>query len=586
VLSWGVPHPALRVTLATMAGWLRDVHERWAATVVLTIALIAPSLWDVLASAAQTSGDIALIELRVREVLSAHPPLTGAYSRYGWDHPGPMFSWLAALPYRLLGGGAGALGLVALAVNAAGMVVLLRLAGRLGRAPWFAVAGALVALVSGLAPDALSSVWNVTITNVAVLVFAVGCWAVWCRVSCAGWIVLVAGSFVVQSHVGTGVVIGPLAAATLGVVSWRWWRRGHPPGEVAAPAALVGLFWVMPVAVDAIGDPPGNLARLVRWSLGNDEPQIGAETALRLLGRTSSLTFLREPRLERGVFLDIGAVGLGVLPGLAVALLAAAWLVARRARWRRELVWCTIVGSLWVSAFVAAASITRPLGWWLVQWLEPLGWMTWSAIALVAWRLAADRRTQLAVSTAVPVVALAVLALGVTAHAVDVVRSHERTSAQEDTIRLLADAAADAAAAAAPIGPVAVVTGGDPLLADATLAGVVAALERRGVDTCVEERLVAKFRAHRVCGPDVGERWLVRLERTVTAVPAGWVEIAVARLSRSEGQVAGGRLGGAVSLYAAIVRWAMRIWWISSAPSAKRAQRACWSMWASGVSVE
>ncbi|MFP5487294.1 MAG: hypothetical protein ACLGHQ_03180 [Acidimicrobiia bacterium] len=83
---------------------LHDAHQRWATTIVLTAALMAPSLWDVLASAAQTAGDIALIELRIRDVLSAHPPLTGAYSRYGWDHPGPAFFWLAALPYRLLGG--------------------------------------------------------------------------------------------------------------------------------------------------------------------------------------------------------------------------------------------------------------------------------------------------------------------------------------------------------------------------------------------------------------------------------------------------------------------------------------------------
>src|SRR5690606_14288359 len=124
-------------------------------TALLTAALTVPSLWDVLASAAQTSGDIALIELRVRDVVSTHPPWTGAYSRYGWDHPGPVFFWLAALPYRLLGGGAGALGLVALAVNTGGMVALLRLAARLGRAAWFAVAGALVALVVGLSPDAL-----------------------------------------------------------------------------------------------------------------------------------------------------------------------------------------------------------------------------------------------------------------------------------------------------------------------------------------------------------------------------------------------------------------------------------------------
>jgi len=75
------------------------------------------------------------------------------------------------------------------------------------------------------------------------------------------------------------------------------------------------------------------------------------------------MTFPFEPRLERGVFLDIEAVELGVLPGLAIVLLGAALVVSWRAGWRRELVWCSIVGSLWLSGFVAAASITRPLGW-------------------------------------------------------------------------------------------------------------------------------------------------------------------------------------------------------------------------------
>lgn len=491
-------------------------HERWVVTLALTAALVLPSLWDVLASAAQTSGDIALIELRVRDVLSAHPPLTGAYSRYGWDHPGPVFFWMAAVPYRLLGGGAGALGLVALAVNALGIVVLLRFSVRLGRGAWYAVAGALVALVLGLLPSALSSVWNVTVTNVAVLVFVVACWGVWTGVGGA-WVALLAGSFVVQSHVGTGVVIGPLAVATLALVAVRWWRRGRPGDEVAAPAAAIGLLWLVPVLADALGDPPGNLARLVRWSLTNDEPQIGADTAVRLLGRTSSLTFPFEPRLERGVFLDIETVELGVLPGLAIVLLGAAFVVSWRAGWRRERIWCAIVGSLWISGFVAAASITRPLGWWLVQWLEPLGWMTWSAIGLVGWRVVAAGWPRLSTSPAVPAVALSALALGVAAHAVDVVRAHERTTVQGTTIRELADAGA----AVTPAEPVSLTTDGEPLLADATLAGVVAALERRGVRTCVEERLVDKFDEHRVCGTEVGERWLLRLEPTTLEPPPG-----------------------------------------------------------------
>lgn len=502
----------------------RDVHRRWATTIVLTAALVLPSLWDVLTSTLESSGDIALIELRVREVLSAHPPWTGAYSRYGWDHPGPLFFWLAAIPYRALGGDARALALVALALNTTGIVVLLRLAARIGRAPWFAVSGALVALVIGLSPDALWSAWNVTITNVALLLFVVACWGVWCDVERAGGIALVAGSFVVQSHVGTGVVIAPLAIATLALVVWRWWTQdGHPPRALAGPGVIVGLLWIVPVGIDAIGDPPGNLARLLRWSVTHDEPQIGIDTAARLLGRTSSLTFVIEPRLERGVFLDIETVALGALPGIALLLLAAAWFVAWRAGWRQELVWCSIVGSLWASGLVAAASITLPLGWWLVQWLEPLGWMTWSAIVLVAWRLVSSR-VRGRVDARVPiVVALGALLAGTVVHAVDVVRSHTDHTVQHATIRELADAVP----AGVGEGRVSIATDGDALLADATLAGVVTALDRRGVDTCVDPRLVDKFRAHRVCGPDVGRRLLLRLERSTAPAPEGATTIVV-----------------------------------------------------------
>src|SRR5262245_57976259 len=48
-------------------------------------------------------GDLALIDLRVRDVWSRDIPLTGAYSRFGWNHPGPLLSWLMA-PLSLVTG--------------------------------------------------------------------------------------------------------------------------------------------------------------------------------------------------------------------------------------------------------------------------------------------------------------------------------------------------------------------------------------------------------------------------------------------------------------------------------------------------
>jgi hypothetical protein len=40
-------------------------------------------------------GDLAVIELSVRNALRGHP-LLGPYSRFGWDHPGPALFYLLA----------------------------------------------------------------------------------------------------------------------------------------------------------------------------------------------------------------------------------------------------------------------------------------------------------------------------------------------------------------------------------------------------------------------------------------------------------------------------------------------------------
>jgi hypothetical protein len=49
-----------------------------------------------------SSSDWADIELRTRDVGTVHTPLVGAYSRYGWNHPGPLLFYVLALPYRVL----------------------------------------------------------------------------------------------------------------------------------------------------------------------------------------------------------------------------------------------------------------------------------------------------------------------------------------------------------------------------------------------------------------------------------------------------------------------------------------------------
>ena len=50
-----------------------------------------------------TVADYAALELRTRAVGGTDTPLVGPYSRYGWNHPGPLVFYALVLPYRALG---------------------------------------------------------------------------------------------------------------------------------------------------------------------------------------------------------------------------------------------------------------------------------------------------------------------------------------------------------------------------------------------------------------------------------------------------------------------------------------------------
>src|SRR5437016_1926581 len=80
--------------------------------VVTTLALVGAH-WH-------PSSDDALEVLKIRDVGGRHTPLTGAPSRFGWDHPGPLLFWILA-PFRVLAGNTGILVGVA-CINAAALV--------------------------------------------------------------------------------------------------------------------------------------------------------------------------------------------------------------------------------------------------------------------------------------------------------------------------------------------------------------------------------------------------------------------------------------------------------------------------------
>lgn len=504
--------------------WLRS-YRATAAVVGVGLAVLAPVLWMVLSRDDRFTGDMALIELRVRDVFSADPPIAGAYSRYGWAHPGPWQFYLFAVPYRLLGTDARALQLTTLGFNVAVAATIVWLAARRDRAAATAVGLALLALIAGIRPLSLAEGWNVTVTLLPFALTAVGCWRLLDGDRAALPITAAAAAFVASAHVGVGVVILPTVLVVLPIMVARLIRRSEGLRDpfVAATAAIAAIA-AIPVLLDVADDPPGNAGRLLRWSLTNDEPNVGIADSLRMIGHASSLSFLRDPEQPGRFLLELGPLDAGLLPGFSIALLAVALIVTHRRGWRSERTWCLLIMGLWATGVVAATVITLPLGWWLVQWMQPIGWLTWSAIGLVAWRVMGDltpARRQPDVERLAVVGAVVLGTIFVVDHARDAFAADDPNAEFVRPVDELTNAVVDTDGER----PARLEFAGTSLLAETMLSGVVNRLDAMGHDVCVDASLAYKLGEHRVCPPGTGTRFVLRSEPRTLRPPAGTDEV-------------------------------------------------------------
>ena len=184
----------------------------------------------------------------------------------------------------------------------------------------------------------------------------------------------------------------------------------------------------------------------------------------------------------------------GFLPGTLLVLLVVALAVAWRRRWTNE---GLLVGGLlltWIVAFVAASNISGPAYSWLYLWVHPLMWLSWAAVALVAWRLlsastAARPRPWLvpAAGAAAALVLIGFL-VGHARRAVDGAYVWEDLVTPIDELAQAAEASVDRTA------PVFLTFDGDAYLAHAVHAGLVNQLDQRGVDVAVVPEAAAAIR--------------------------------------------------------------------------------------------
>jgi hypothetical protein len=341
-------------------------------------------------------GDGAATELSVQNATRLHQTV-GPYDRFGWYHPGPIFFYLLAIPYVLMGWNGAGLPVGAILINLASAVgIVVVVARRVGGIAALGTAALLCAFESVMQVPNVSSTWGPIVVVLPAAFFLVLCadfaaGSTWSLVGATA-----VGTFLLQTDISTVSAVLPALLLAL-VVRALVWRRAGTLGDSlrqSRPAGVVTLgvaavLWVPPVWQQFTGQR-GNLEHLVGFFIRHPGRH-GAREALsavangmlnRHVGLNDQVGFLHHYDVSLSIFL-LAVVGLAVVcwrrqQWLALALAAGTiavtvtvWVSFLRVLgpvlgylvlWSRALTLC--VG---IAAIICLAGLIRPIrtpdGW-------------------------------------------------------------------------------------------------------------------------------------------------------------------------------------------------------------------------------
>lgn len=468
------------------------------------------------------SGDVALIEVRTRDV-GSQTPLLGSYQRFGFNQPGPLLFYLLAVPYRLFGARFAGLEVGTLALGALSVAAIAWVCHRRGGTVLLLWVGMLVAvLVHGVGPAWVANPWEphgllLPCAALVLLVFDAAAGRAWTLPLVAATASLLAQAY--ATLLPFAWLLGFAAAA--GVVASAVCRPRERPiarRAVVATVVLTAVLWT-PTAVEQLTGEPGNLTAMAR-ELDQSGSTLGLVDGARLiaiqLGHRGPWMGWPTPLEDLSPIVDPSAAP--VVPIGAVAL-AGACLVALRLR----------LTAGWLAAAAAAAALAGAVGLsrllgppfvWIPQWTRALGFVCWAAVGWVAVAAApASLRDRFrAPITGVLLVATIGLSL---LNATEAATAERLDEPLAGAVKALVD---DAGATIAALDePVLISSTAAPSIVFGShsegLESLVLALERDGVKTVVDARLANRFGPERA-RPERARSEL-RLALEGDPVPAG-----------------------------------------------------------------
>jgi hypothetical protein len=245
-------------------------------TAVVGAVVVAAALFGVRqAPPITTDSDFVVTELYT-ELATRGQLLSGAYSRFGWKHPGPLYFYLQAPLYAASGHHAASLFAVAVAINLAAILTLACVARR-DHGPLVVLLALACLIFAWRVPRLLASPWTAHVPVMAMMAFVTICGAVVSGRYRLLPPLMIFGSFVTQTHVGYVPVVGLLSVAAIASVVAR--RRRRSVGILAVSAGTWLLVWLPPLG-DAWLNSGGNLALLWRFFVTEGVPAFSTSDAL------------------------------------------------------------------------------------------------------------------------------------------------------------------------------------------------------------------------------------------------------------------------------------------------------------------
>jgi hypothetical protein len=368
-----------------------------ACALILAVCAFVPSAIWILEQPWHTGvweDDDATIELLTRDVGRGRHWI-GPYSRFRWNHPGPIFFYTVWPVYWLSGGKPAAARLVPLFINvgcAVGIVCIVR--RYFGSAP-AVIAGAGVAIIAAhLGASIVASLWNPYSTIMPFALFV--CLAVGAIMSGRMYLPLTVAvaSFLIQTHIAYLPTVAAVVAVIMALAVREYVRYGASPAAGTADGARVSGRWLLataatavilwtPPLIDQLTMPPGNLSLL--WNFFTAERgSHSLADVIRMAAPNVSGILLRIPLIIAARYEEPTPSLLAEV--LLIALIAGLAFALGRSRGGplRTLVALTL--ATLVVALAAATRIVDELHAYLFTWMCAIGLLGWTVLAVFVWQ--------------------------------------------------------------------------------------------------------------------------------------------------------------------------------------------------------